>query len=285
MSGKNQKKYGSKKSKSVVGASDLPAKPSTAAQNKTPPASPLFDRDNVFEIVTRLFLIAMAVVFPLAMGQEKYGNITHFKNMTFYLIAAAAFCTIIILMIRKVMKTPAYEFTVEMPQFNKVDIAVLVYWGFLLLSTLFSQYKDVAFNGQGVRNEEGVVGIVRTVGRNYSVVLPIINTHTNLSCRFAKNDYLGTLQWDGKDYRFAQLADVSSHMVVNPGDTIVTSGLSPVFPEGIPVGIVESSVLKEGESYYRIQVRLHTHFKRLKYVEVVQNAHQAELEELVDGME
>ena len=144
---------------------------------------------------------------------------------------------------------------------------------------------DGVMRGQGVRNEEGVVGIVRTVGRNYSVVLPIINTHTNLSCRFAKNDYLGTLQWDGKDYRFAQLADVSSHMVVNPGDTIVTSGLSPVFPEGIPVGIVESSVLKEGESYYRIQVRLHTHFKRLKYVEVVQNAHQAELEELVDGME
>ena len=139
--------------------------------------------------------------------------------------------------------------------------------------------------GQGIRNADGVVGIVRTVGRNYSVVLPIINTQTNLSCRFAKNDYLGTLQWDGKDYRFAQLADVSSHMVVNTGDTIITSGLSPVFPEGIPVGIVESSVLKEGESYYRIRVRLHTNFKRLKYVEVVQNAHQKELEQLEDGLD
>ena len=40
--------------------------------------------------------------------------------------------------------------------------------------------------GQGVRNAEGAVGIVRTVGRNYSVVLPLINTHTNLSCRFTK---------------------------------------------------------------------------------------------------
>ena len=139
--------------------------------------------------------------------------------------------------------------------------------------------------GQGIRNAEGVVGIVRTVGKNYSVVLPVINTHTNLSCRFTKNDYIGTLQWNGKDYRFAQLADVSSHMVVNPGDTIVTSGLSPVFPEGIPVGIVESSVLKEGESYHRIRVRLHTNFKRLKYVEVVQNANQKELEELENGMD
>ena len=145
--------------------------------------------------------------------------------------------------------------------------------------------KDGIRRGQGVRNAEGVVGIVRTVGRNYSVVLPIINTHTNLSCRFAKNDYIGTLQWDGKDSRFAQLADVAAHMVVNTGDTIITSGLSPVFPEGIPVGIVESSMLKEGDSYYTIRVRLHTNFKRLKYVEIVQNAHQTELEELQDGLD
>lgn len=145
--------------------------------------------------------------------------------------------------------------------------------------------RDGIQRGQGVRNSEGVVGIVRTVGPHYSVVMPIINTLSNISCRFAKNDYIGTLQWDGKDNRFAQLTDVSSHMVVNPGDTIVTSGLSPVFPEGIPVGIVESSYLKEGDSYYRIRVRLNTQFKRLKYVEVVQNAYQQELEELVNGLD
>ena len=145
--------------------------------------------------------------------------------------------------------------------------------------------KDGIVRGQGVRNADGVVGIVRTVGRNYSVVLPIINTHTNLSCRFAKNDYIGTLQWDGKDSRFAQLADVAAHMVVNTGDTIVTSGLSPVFPEGIPVGIVENSTLKEGDSYYTIRVRLYTNFKRLKYVEVVQNAAQKEMEELQHGLD
>ena len=79
--------------------------------------------------------------------------------------------------------------------------------------------------------------------------------------------------------------DVSSHMVVNTGDTIVTSGLSPVFPEGIPVGIVENSTLKQGASYYTIRVRLETNFKRLKYVEIVQNAHQQEIEALQDGLD
>ena len=145
--------------------------------------------------------------------------------------------------------------------------------------------KDGIMRGQGVRNADGVVGIVRTVGYNYSVVLPIINTYTHLSCRFAKNDYAGTLQWDGQDSRFAQLADIAAHMVVNPGDTIVTSGLSPVFPEGIPVGVVENSMLKEGASYHTVRVRLFTNFKRLKYVEVVQNQHLKELEELRDGLD
>ena len=145
--------------------------------------------------------------------------------------------------------------------------------------------KDGIQRSQGVRNEDGVVGIVRTVGTNYSVVLPLINTHTNLSCRFAKNDYIGTLQWDGKDCRFGQLTDVAAHMVVNVGDTIITSGLSPVFPEGIPVGIVENSVLKEGDSYYTIRVRLNTNFKRIKYVEVVQNAAQQEMEDLQNGLD
>ena len=139
--------------------------------------------------------------------------------------------------------------------------------------------------GQGVRNEDGVVGIVRTVGSHYSVVMPIINTQNNLSCRFRKNDYIGTLQWDGKDSRFALLTDVAAHMVVNAGDTIVTSGLSPVFPEGIPVGIVESSVLYEGDSYYTIRVRLSTNFKRLKYVEVIHNADQNQIEALTDGLD
>ena len=145
--------------------------------------------------------------------------------------------------------------------------------------------RDGVLRGQGVRNGDGAIGIIRTVGPNYSVVLPLIHTKMNLSCRFAKNDYIGTLQWDGKDYRVAQLTDVATHINVREGDTIVTSGLSPVFPEGIPVGIVENCTLKEGASYYTIQVRLQVDFKRLRYVEIVQNGHQQEMEELTNGLD
>lgn len=145
--------------------------------------------------------------------------------------------------------------------------------------------RDGVRVGMGVRNQEGVVGIVRTVGGKYSIIQPIINTHTNLSCRFAKNDYAGTLIWNGYDSRFAQLTDVATHIQVNRGDTIVTSGLSPIFPADIPVGIVENAELGEGDSYYTIRVRLATNFRRLKYVEVIENDDLEEINALENGLD
>lgn len=145
--------------------------------------------------------------------------------------------------------------------------------------------RDGVRIGMGVRNQDGVVGIVRTVGGKYSVIQPIINTHTNLSCRFAKNDYVGTLVWDGREPRFAQLSDVATHIQVNRGDTIVTSGLSPIFPADIPVGTVEDAELGEGDSYYTIHVRLATNFRRLKYVEVIENDDLDEIETLTNGLD
>lgn len=145
--------------------------------------------------------------------------------------------------------------------------------------------RDGIRAGMGVRNHEGVVGIVRTVGRRYSVVMPVLHTDVNISCRFLKNDYIATLQWDGHDSRYAQLNDVATHLVVNKGDTIVTAGLSPVFPADIPVGVVEDCRLDESDSYYRIRVRLATNFRRLRYVEIIDNRGSNEIEELTDELD
>jgi len=145
--------------------------------------------------------------------------------------------------------------------------------------------NDGIYRGMGVRNADGAVGIVRTVGAQYSIVQPIIHTRSRLSCRFAKNDYIGTLEWNGKDCRFAQLTDIATHINVAVGDTIVTSGLSPAFPEGIPVGIISDCQLKPGDSFYTIRVLLSTDFRRLKYIETITNNDRSELEVLNNGLD
>lgn len=145
--------------------------------------------------------------------------------------------------------------------------------------TINKGLRDRVYKGMGVRNNEGIVGIVTTVSNNFAVVIPVINTNCRISAKFLKNGYYGTIEWDGKDYRYAKLTDIASHLLVEVGDTIVTSGLSPVFPEDIPLAIVEKAELKEGDSYYTIKVKLKTDFRKLNYVQLIDNhTHNEEID-------
>ena len=148
--------------------------------------------------------------------------------------------------------------------------------------TLNKGARDGVEEDMGVVDQDGVVGIVRAVSDRFSVVIPVINNAFSVSCRFLSNDKLGPLHWDGVDYRYAQLEDIARHVEVHEGDTLVTSGLSDAFPEGVRVGIVEEAELGESDAYYHIKVRLAADFHRLGYVQIIQNkalVEQRQLEE------
>lgn len=140
--------------------------------------------------------------------------------------------------------------------------------------------RDGLRKDMGVRDKDGVVGVVSAVSDKFATVIPILNTRLNISCKFKKNDYVGTLHWDGRDYRFAELLDIARHIEVAEGDTLVTSGYSSLFPAGIAVGYVEEVSLPESEAYYKVRVRLAVDFKRLHYVNVIVNHNADEMAEL-----
>ena len=123
----------------------------------------------------------------------------------------------------------------------------------------------------GVVGSDGVVGIVSAVGEKYALVVPLIHTEMNVSCRIQSNNYIGRTQWLGKDYTELQLEDISRHVVVNPGDTIITSGLTPVFPCGIMVGVVEHTNLTNHDNYHHITLKMATDYRRINYVQVIRN--------------
>jgi len=60
-------------------------------------------------------------------------------------------------------------------------------------------------------------------------------------------------------------------VVVNQGDTVVTSGLTNVFPEGVMVGVVTETKLGLGDNYHQTTIELSTDYKALKYVQVLRN--------------
>ena len=121
----------------------------------------------------------------------------------------------------------------------------------------------------GVISDEGVVGIVKTVSKRFSVVIPILNPKIEISCKFKRNNYSGGLLWSGEDYRYANLTDIARHVELALGDTIITSGLTSTFPEGIPVGAIEDFKIKESDAYYKIKVKLAVNFRTLSHVKVI----------------
>lgn len=135
--------------------------------------------------------------------------------------------------------------------------------------TLNKGLRDGIKVDMGVISDEGVVGIIKTVSDKFAVVIPILNDKIKINCKFTKTNYSGPLQWDGLDYRYADLKDIARHVEFSLGDSLITSGFTNTFPEGIPVGIIEDFNIKQSEAYYNIKVKLAVNFRTLSHVKVI----------------
>ena len=146
--------------------------------------------------------------------------------------------------------------------------------------TLNKGAKDGVFPGMGVFNDQGVVGRVKSVSENFSVAFSLLNTELSISSKIKSNDSFGSIKWDGKNSSKTKLLYVPRHVTANPGDTVVTTGYSAVFPEGIIVGIIESVEQGEDPNYLDIVVNLSTDFSKVHYVYLVENTHLEEIDSL-----
>ena len=147
--------------------------------------------------------------------------------------------------------------------------------------TLDKGKKQGVFRDMGVISDQGLVGIVLESSNNYATVIPIINRDFRLSVKIKSNNYAGILQWDGESPLLAILTEIPYHVSILDGDTILTSGFSSIFPEGIEVGKIESYSLDKG-NFYDIRVKLSTEFQSLFHVNVIRNYRQEEQLNLED---
>ena len=160
------------------------------------------------------------------------------------------------------------------------SIPVYEYIGAKQVNATYNRTKNYITLNRGRKNglqkemavctPEGIVGLIQDLSDHFAVVIPLINVDSRISAKIKKNNYYGSLQWDGNDYAYSYLNDIPYHVEVNAGDTIVTSGLSKIFPEGIVVGYVES-VDKETANFLKIKIKLAVDFKRINHVYVILN--------------
>lgn len=134
--------------------------------------------------------------------------------------------------------------------------------------------------GMGVISHKGMVGIVNVAGPNASRVISVLNETQHFSVKLAGTPYVGTLTWSNRNPKWAYVEEVPRHAKFHKGDTIVSSGFSTTFPEGMPIGRVMATVKRKDDNFVTLKIRLIPDFERLETVWVINDIYKSELDTL-----
>ncbi len=132
---------------------------------------------------------------------------------------------------------------------------------------------------QAVVTSKGIIGITNTVSNQYTTVLSILNDKSKVNVKLLNSPHFGSLVWNGEDYNILQLVDLPYQANIVLGDTLVTGGKSTIFPEGIPVGIV-NDFTKGQNTYTTINIKLFNDMSAIGPVNIISNLDKKEIETL-----
>jgi rod shape-determining protein MreC len=128
----------------------------------------------------------------------------------------------------------------------------------------------------GVINSKGIVGITKSVSKNYATVLSVLNVNSRINAKLLNSDHFGSLSWDNEDFNVVQLQDLPVQASIYVGDTVVTGGKSTIFPEGIPIGTIRDFKTRNNR-YEFINIALFNDMSSIGYVQVVKNFDKLEI--------
>jgi rod shape-determining protein MreC len=139
---------------------------------------------------------------------------------------------------------------------------------------------------QGIENHMGVivgnriVGQVVSVSDHFSWVMSVLNKDSHISGKFKKNNQLVNIEWNGGSYRYGSVREIPKHVDIKKGDTIITSGNSDIFPEGLLIGTISDFTIAQDENFNYASLLFSTDFNSLSYVEVIIDLMRQEKEAL-----
>lgn len=140
--------------------------------------------------------------------------------------------------------------------------------------------KDGIKQDFGVITSKGIVGIIENTSQNFSSVISILNTRSNINVQLKKSSHIGSLIWNTKSPEFAQVIDITKFAPVQIGDTITTGGQSAIFPKGVLVGTVHSFTQDVGGDTYTINVKLFNDMTNVGHVYIIENLQAPEIKAL-----
>jgi rod shape-determining protein MreC len=118
-----------------------------------------------------------------------------------------------------------------------------------------------------VMTGDGLVGKIVGCSGHYAVAQILYNRDLRVSAKVQRSRVDGIACWEGGSRLL--LKDVSKNLDVQPGDVVITSEYSTVFPPGIRIGIVSSAKPIAGSLFQRIEIVPGVDFERVEEVFVV----------------
>jgi len=135
----------------------------------------------------------------------------------------------------------------------------------------------------GVISSSGIAGIVIGVSPDFSYVMSLLHQNCRISARIKKNNHLVNVLWDGNNYKEGMVVDIPSHIELHKGDSIVSSGNSLIFPEGILIGRVNEHTQSANKDLSEAVIEFSTDFNSLQNVYIIENLTKTEADTLVSA--
>lgn len=123
----------------------------------------------------------------------------------------------------------------------------------------------------GVISGRGVVGVVKSVSRNYSLISSVLHSRIKISAQLASSKHFGLVTWSGQSPQLAELNDIPKHVNIKKGEKVETRGSSTYFPPGISIGSVLGLKETQDPAFHEIQIQLSHDFTRSAFVYIVKN--------------
>ena len=144
------------------------------------------------------------------------------------------------------------------------------------LMTINRGKADGVEAGMGVACGKGIVGVTYLTSDHYTVVIPVLNSNSRISCAIRNRGYFGVLRWYGAEAGYAFVEDIPRHARFKRGEWVETNGYSSIFPAGVLVGQIDEVYNSRDGLSYKLKVRLSTDFGNLRDVVVISDKSIAE---------
>ncbi len=132
----------------------------------------------------------------------------------------------------------------------------------------------------GVISTHGIVGVIQKTSAHFAKVISILNKSSKINVALIHTNYTGFLQWRHQNPNQFEITDMPTNARIKIGDTIITSGMSSIFPKGIPIGTITGFKTLAGRKSYVIKLKSFMDYTNIGPVYVIKNNLKTEIDSL-----